>query len=144
MNLSQNNSSYGLNKNILFKGQKLKREKSQSENIEEKHNNSDNNSHYENEKNSEDISENEDFNQEKNNCRVNFYKKKTFVCLFQNCGKSFGERFNLNLHIKLKHIENKIYKCSYCIKEFLHEICIKIFFYFLAKISHEKKKHKKY
>ncbi|CAO3627152.1 unnamed protein product [Cunninghamella blakesleeana] len=48
-----------------------------------------------------------------------------FICDFENCGKEFGRKYNLNSH-KLSHSKEKPHKCDYnnCVKRFarLHDL----------------------
>ena len=59
-------------------------------------------------------------------------KQRDYKC--NSCGKDFGEKGNLNKHIKWVHKKErrKKYKCNYCSKEFSRKE---------SKEKHERKVH---
>ena len=62
------------------------------------------------------------------------FKKKTrmYRCEYENCGKSYRSKENLNLHIQNIHQKLKPYQCSFCSMKFSHRN---------GRIYHERKIH---
>ena len=57
---------------------------------------------------------------------------KQYVCEYENCGKSYRSKENLNLHIQNVHQNIKPYQCLYCPMKFSHRN---------GRIYHERKVH---
>ena len=66
---------------------------------------------------------------------TNRKKQKIYLCEYNNCGKSYRSKENLNLHIQNIHQNKKPYQCSYC------EMC---FSHRNGRIYHERKNHTKH
>jgi hypothetical protein len=47
-------------------------------------------------------------------------KESKFKCFFENCGKVYKSKENLNLHIRNIHYNQKPYKCRFCGAVFSH------------------------
>ena len=59
-------------------------------------------------------------------------KQKLYVCEYENCGKTYRSKENLNLHIQNIHQKLKPYQCSFCPMKFSHRN---------GRIYHERKVH---
>lgn len=59
-------------------------------------------------------------------------KQKLYVCEYENCGKTYRSKENLNLHIQIIHQKLKPYQCSFCPMKFSHRN---------GRIYHERKVH---
>ena len=65
--------------------------------------------------------------------QINIKKKiKQYICEYDNCGKTYRSKENLNLHIQNIHQKLKPYQCSFCPMKFSHRN---------GRIYHERKVH---